>query len=183
MIRQLGQGLGFCNADTDRNADPLADLPAHRLCISHKVVMAEPLETQKAFVDAVDLLVRGILRQHRHHPVAHVGVECIVAAQSDDAVLPSEILHLEPWRAHFHAEGLDLVATGDGATIVVGEHDHRLAFQSGIEDSLTGDIEVVAVDQSNCPVHRCRHSHGGMGLGSAQRPMRRLCASASAFEY
>ncbi len=33
------------------------------------------------------------------------------------------------------------------ATVVVGKHHHRAVFQTGIEHPLTGDIEVIGVNQ------------------------------------
>jgi hypothetical protein len=35
----------------------------------------------------------------------------------------------------------------NGTTIVIREHDDRLAFKIGLEHTLAGDIEVVAIDE------------------------------------
>ena len=48
---------------------------------------------------------------------------------------------------HLDAEALGFVGAGYGAAVVVGEYDHRPAFEVGPEDPLAADEEVVAVGQ------------------------------------
>lgn len=68
-------------------------------------------------------------------------------------MLLGEALKLEPGRPHWHAERFRFVASGYGAAIVVAQHDDRLVVEFGIEDALTGDVEVVYVDQGDGSRH------------------------------
>ena len=54
---------------------------------------------------------------------------------------------LEHRLTHSYAQTLGFVGSGDGAAVVVGEHDHRTALQVGPEYPLAADKEVVAVGQ------------------------------------
>ena len=54
---------------------------------------------------------------------------------------------LKPGGAHLDAQRFGLVAAGNGAAIVVGQHHHRKAAQAGAEDPLTRHVEVVAINQ------------------------------------
>ena len=45
------------------------------------------------------------------------------------------------------------MAPGHAAPIVVREHDDGLAFKIGPEDTLAGDIEVVAIDEAEDFAH------------------------------
>lgn len=49
---------------------------------------------------------------------------------------------------------------------MVGQHDHRMALQPGLEDALAGNVEVVVVDEDehgevhgNVDVNYCMHKH------------------------
>ena len=48
---------------------------------------------------------------------------------------------------YLDAQGLGFVTAGNGAAVVVGQHDQRPALQPGLEDAFAGDVEVVAVDE------------------------------------
>jgi hypothetical protein len=65
-----------------------------------------------------------------------------------DIMLADHLLLLMQRGSHRYPQGLGLLAPGDDAAIVVGEHHDRLPQQCGIEDPLAGAEEVVAVDQS-----------------------------------
>ena len=54
---------------------------------------------------------------------------------------------LKPGGAHLDAQRFGLVAAGNGATVVVGQHHHRKAAKAGAEDPLTRHVEIVAVNQ------------------------------------
>ena len=38
------------------------------------------------------------------------------------------------------------IASGDHTAVIIGQHNDRLAFQFWLTDTLTGRIEIVAVD-------------------------------------
>ena len=48
-------------------------------------------------------------------------------------------------RAHFHAQGFELVGAGDDAAVVIRKNTHRPAVQLGVEHALAAHVEVVAV--------------------------------------
>ena len=54
---------------------------------------------------------------------------------------------LEERIAHFHAQGLRLIGAGDGAAVIVAEHDNRLPVQFRTENPFAGSEEIVAVGQ------------------------------------
>jgi hypothetical protein len=64
-------------------------------------------------------------------------------------MLLCELAHLEPRSTHLDAERLGLVAAGHSAAVIVAQHDDRLAVELGIENALTGHVEVVDVDESD----------------------------------
>ena len=78
-----------------------------------------------------------------------------VDRQCDQARVALELAQLEVRRAHLDAQGLGRVTAGNGAAVVVGQHNHRPALQPRLEDAFAGDVEVVAVDEGE---------HGGMML-------------------
>ena len=94
--------------------------------------------------------------QHPVHPPAHVAVERVVGGEDPDAVPLDQPAQLEGGLAHLHPERFHLLRAGDGAAIVVGEHQDRHAQELGVEGALAGDVEVVAVDQGE----RARLGHG-----------------------
>ena len=57
------------------------------------------------------------------------------------------LLDLKPGRTHGDAKRFSLIAAGDGAAIVVTQHDDRLSVQAGPKDTFAGHIEIVAIDQ------------------------------------
>ncbi len=62
-----------------------------------------------------------------------------------DAVLSEQRLELESRRAHRDTQGLGLVGAGNHATVVVEQHNDRLASQFRIESPLVGYVKIVAV--------------------------------------
>ena len=83
--------------------------------------MMEAIEAKKAFVDAVNFLIRRKPAQHTHHAIAEIGIEFVVARQGDDPVLSGQILHLEPGRTHLDPKCFDLGTPRHGAAVVVSE--------------------------------------------------------------
>ena len=72
-------------------------------------------------------------------------------------MLAGQVLHLEPWHPHLHAQRLDLVAARNSATVVVRKNDNRCVFQTGLENAFAGDVEVIDVHQRK--LRRGRHGH------------------------
>jgi hypothetical protein len=128
------------------NADPLVDAPANLPCTAHQVTW-DAAQVHKAFVDAVNLLRVAQACSQAHHAVAHVAVQRKVGRQGNQAGVALEFAQLEVRRAHLDTQGFGFVTAGNGATIVVGQHDHRPALQPGLEDAFARDVKVVAVDE------------------------------------
>ena len=172
VVGELGQGLGGADAGAHRQPGPLADALAHALAHGDAtaVVPQHGLDAQKALVDAVDLDVGGEVAQDADDAVAHVAVQRVVGRQRQNAVLGGQRFHLEPGRAHLHAQGLDLGAAGDRAAVVVGQHDHGHARQPGLKDPLATDIKVIDVDQRELRRDRL----GGGGEHAQPRVVMRL---------
>lgn len=87
-------------------------------------------------------------------------------AQACDAL---ELAELEVRRVCLDADDSDLVTAGNSAVVVVKQHDHRSALQSGLEDAFAGAVEVVAVDEGELEGgagHRERA--GGLCINSIQ---------------
>jgi hypothetical protein len=149
VVGKFGQSLGRPTSDTHGQTcplfDPLTHLPAHGWDAT--VQVRDRFDAQEAFVNAVHLDVRGEVPQDGDHPVAHVTIQNVVGGEGQNAVLACQIFHLEPGRAHRHAQRLDLIASGDSTAVVIGEHHERHAFQLGLEYALAGDVEVVHVHQ------------------------------------
>ena len=72
-------------------------------------------------------------------------------------MLAGQVFHLEPGRAHFHAQGFHLVTAGDRTAVVVRKHDQWRAFQIGIKNALARDVEIVDVHQ--CELGEDRHDY------------------------
>jgi len=60
---------------------------------------------------------------------------------------------LEQGHAHRDAQGPGLVGACDDASVIVGQHDHRAAFQAWVKGSLAGNEEVVAIDKGEDLFH------------------------------
>ena len=54
---------------------------------------------------------------------------------------------LKKGNSHGDAESLHLVGAGDDTTIVIRQYGNGTVFQAGVEHTLTGRIEIIAVDQ------------------------------------
>src|SRR5271154_3948381 len=103
---------------------------------------------EEALVDRVRL--DG--RDHRPETIAHssreVTVERVVGAEDLNLFSMDQGAKFELGVAHLDPKRLGLVRTGDGAAVVIREHDDRNALQIGAKDAFAGDIEIVAVDES-----------------------------------
>ena len=149
VVGEFGERFGRADPYAHRQPGPLPDTGADQLAHSDgtAIQLHHGFDPQEGLVDAVDLQLRAEIAQDAAHPVAHVAIERVVGREGQDAVLPGQLLQLKPRGAHLDTERLDLVAAGHGTAIVVREHHHRDAFESGLKDALAGDVEVVDVHQ------------------------------------
>ncbi|MNI46158.1 hypothetical protein D3C73_1006070 [compost metagenome] len=145
MVGQLGQGLGGCDANADRDTGAAQNLAANP---STQYVQAfDTGQVGKRLIDAVDLDRRHHRLDQRHHPLAHVAIQGIVRREGDDALLAELVLDLEIRLAHFH-EGLGVVAARDDAAIVVRQDDDRNLGQVRAKHPLATCVKTVAVDKT-----------------------------------
>lgn len=145
VVGQLGQGLGGRDAHAGGYADAALYAAADGVGAAGDVWHA--VQADKAFVDAVDLLLRAHAGGQAHHAVAHVAVEGEIGAQRDQAVGGVHVLHLEVGLAHLDADGLGFFAACDDAAVVVAQDDQRHTLERGAEHTLARCVEVVAVQQ------------------------------------
>ena len=157
MVGELGQGFGRAYAHANWQASPLANALAHLPPQGHAAAVQRQhlLDAQKAFIDAVDLEVWRVVTQDVHHPLAHVGVQCVVGRKRLDAMQQCQVFQREPRCAHLHTQRLDLIGASHRAAIVVGEHHHGYVVQARLKDAFTADVEVVHIDQRKL----CRRVH------------------------
>lgn len=146
-VGQFGQGLGRPDANGKGNAGALLHPLADEMAIALQVAAAASGQIQEGFVDRVDFHFRGVLLQDGHDPSGHVAVEGVIGGIDLDGRLGKLLAHLKEGQAHGDAQGFGFFGASNDAAIIVGEYDHGLAAQSGLKDALTGDVEVVAVDQ------------------------------------
>ena len=158
VVGELGQGFGRPYAHAHRQAGPLANALAHLPPQGHAAAVQRQhlLDTQKAFVNAVDLEVGRVVAQDVHHALAHVGVQRVVGGQGLYAVQQCQVFEGEPRRTHLHAQRLHLVGASHGAAIVVGQHHHGHVLQTWLKHTLATDIKIVDIHQGKL---RCC-SHG-----------------------
>jgi hypothetical protein len=62
-------------------------------------------------------------------------------------MLVDELLNLKDRHTHFNAEVFDFLATSDDAAIIITEHRYWPANQVRSKDTLTGYIEIIAINQ------------------------------------
>jgi len=72
VVGQLGQRLAAADADTAGDADALQHVGAQPGGVL--ALFGNAVQVQKAFVDAVHLLLHAPARDHLHHAPAHVTV-------------------------------------------------------------------------------------------------------------
>jgi hypothetical protein len=82
-----------------------------------------------------------------HHPLAEISVEWIVAAENNSPSPMQLWSTLKVGSPHRHPQLLDLLTTGDHTAIVVAENGYRHLYQVWPKDSLTGNVEIVAINQ------------------------------------
>ena len=79
---------------------------------------------------------------------ADVAIEQMIARQGYEISASDQVAQFESRLPHAHAETFGLVAPGDGAAVIVAEHDYRTPLQRGVESALAAHKEIIAVGQS-----------------------------------
>ena len=69
-----------------------------------------------------------------------------------DVVLLDQVLNLENRHPHFN-KLFNFRTTGNDAAIVIAEHCYRFADQIRPENTLTGNVKIVAVNQGDERLH------------------------------
>ena len=149
MVGEFRAGFGAGDPHTNRYANLPCGGGAHGGRHARLLIVGDAREVQKTFVDAVHLLLWGKPPQNAHHAFAHVGIEGIVAGQGDDAESGGTQLPLKPGRAHGNADGFGFGGPGNNASVIIGQNNDGSVPELGLEDPLTRDIEIVAVDQGD----------------------------------
>jgi len=145
VVGQLGQGLGTCDTYTDRDAGALGNAQAQPVP-EQRQVLGHARELSETFVDAVDLGGRHHRFDQRHHPLAHVAIQRVIATECHHTVPTEFFPRLKIRLAHFH-EWLGVIGPGNDTTVVVAQHHDRRLRQIRPKYALTAGVERVAVDQ------------------------------------
>ena len=87
----------------------------------------EAAQAEEGFIDRVDFKIGGEVCQHPHDAGADVAVEGVIAGAHGYAVPVEAVFVQVPGSAHFDAKGLGLVAAGNHAAVVVGQHHYGFA--------------------------------------------------------
>jgi hypothetical protein len=132
----FGEGLGWADADADRDAGPLPHRAADMGGERRHGIIGKAGEIEESFVDGIDFNRWGELLKRLHYPLAHVAVERVVARKHRDAVAGDLRLYLEIRIAHLEAEGFGLVAAGDDAAVVIRENDDGTGADRGVKHPL-----------------------------------------------
>jgi hypothetical protein len=64
-------------------------------------------------------------------------------------VLRYNLLTLVKRFTHLDTESLSLIGSGNDTSVIIAEHHHRFLFNVRVEDTFTGGIEIVTVDEGN----------------------------------
>jgi hypothetical protein len=108
----------------------------------------ELAQVQEAFVNRVVFNSGHHREQDCRDFCRQASVKRVVRTEDRNSLALDEVAKFELGISHFDPEGLCFRRTSHSATIVVGENDDRNAFEVGPKHTLAGDVEVVAVDQS-----------------------------------
>ncbi len=126
-----------------------------------QVLPGELGQRRKRLVDRVSFYGEGLLLDQRMHAAGHVPVKRIIGGQDLRSDLTEGLFPLEKRSAHRHAGLLHLLRPGDHAPVVVRQDRHGRPPKGRVENPLTGDVEVLTVDQGEDVVH------GGIGGSQA----------------
>ena len=149
MVGDLRQRLAFCEADTTRNSYPLQHRLTHLAAKLEVVTARRQRDVNKGFVDRVLLNVRGKGAERCDNTAGQIPVELVVARLQDQPMHRYQRLQLEEGGTHRDIERLELVGPADAAPVVVRHDGNRLTLQRGVEHSFAGDVEVVAVYETD----------------------------------
>ena len=96
-----------------------------------KAQKSDSSDPTEALVNAVNLLFKPQASGDGHRAAAHVTVQREVGRQGHNAMLLSQMPAFKSRRALAYAQGLGLVAAGNGAAIIVGQHYHGPRLSEG----------------------------------------------------
>ena len=174
----LGEELGACHTDGDREPDPFEDVAPqpHRdlgRCARHS---SQPADIEERLVDRQPFDQRCRVVEHREHGLARLGVGRHPGV--DDDRLRAQTARLRPTHRASDAVRLGLVA---GRQHDAGADDHRPAAQARVVALLDRRVERVEIGVQDRRVDRARtyvrtrrrHSQVGPGsISTRSRPSR-----------
>ena len=146
MAGQLGKGLVGADAYAHGHAYALDDAAVQVLPPPFQVHAVHSVQIDEAFINTVAEVCGSLLTDYIHHAAGELGIKLIVGREDGYLPVRKLLLQFEIRHAGLDAEGLGLVAAGNHAAVVVAEHNHGPPLQVRTEDTLTGDVAVVAVD-------------------------------------
>ena len=148
MIGHLGKGARGGKADTDRNThilpDSLDQCRHHSMTGIHILV----LQCKKSLINRILLQIVDLRAHELHHTVRQVAVQDVSCRQLNNLTRIGVFLDFEGGATHRDASSLGLVAPGNDTAVVVGEHNDLLSVESRVKQALTGNEEVIAVNQA-----------------------------------
>lgn len=158
VVGGFGEGFGRGDANTDSDACPLIDAGAHffpPLGRGHSGVVLGRItgDIEKGFVYAIDFHVAGNVLECIHDTAGYVGVESVVGGKGDEPPALGFRFQLKVGSTHFYAQRLCLGASGDDASVIIGEDDDGRILQIGAKDSFATGKEVVAVNEGVQAAH------------------------------
>ena len=149
MVGDLRESLCRREANAARNPNPFENLGPNALAIGYVIGGGSRGRVDECLIDGVLLYIDSFLAQNGNDPVRHISVQLVVRRAEGEFPGFLAVLQLEVWCSHRDAESLELVRSGDAASVVVGEDGNRSAYETAVEYAFAGDEEVVAVDKTD----------------------------------
>lgn len=128
VVSEFGERLGRSDANACGKSEPVLKTVPDGVRASHEV-SPDAFEIDEAFVDGVDFLIRSERGGYAHEAAAHVAVKNEIGGDGDHACVGELPPKLEVRVSHLDSERLRLVTSGDGAAVVVAQHDDGTPFQ------------------------------------------------------
>ena len=88
------------------------------------------------------------LHENIHNPLGNVSVKRVIGGKNGNIVFTDKSFVFEIGCSHANAKFLDLIGTGNYTAVIIGKHHHRFVRQIRPEETFTGNIEIVAVNQT-----------------------------------